>query len=108
MIWIKILVQAHLQSPAILGGTHMAAMRKAARVGKQARPISERTCYDERGQGQFALLADGRRKGIISSSHPLMPSSAVSLFFMLSFELTPCEFLIVGALNRLPSDRLAW
>jgi len=108
MIRIKILVQAHLQSPAILGGTHMAAMGKpATAVRKQARPISERTCYDERGQGQFALLADGRRKGIISSSHPLMPSSAVSLFFMLSFELTPCDFLIVGALNRLPSDRLA-
>jgi len=63
MIRIKILVQAHLQSPAILGGTHMAAMGKpATAVRKQARPISERTCYDERGQGQFALLADGRRK----------------------------------------------
>jgi hypothetical protein len=36
-----------------------------------------------------------------------MPSSAVSLFFMLSFELTPYDFLIVGALNRLSSDRLA-
>jgi hypothetical protein len=46
-------------------------------------------------------------KGIISSSHPLMPSSVVSLFFMPSFEITPCDFLIVGALNRLPSDRLA-
>jgi hypothetical protein len=61
MIQMKIFVQAHLQSPAILGGTHMAAMGKAA-VGRRPVPISERTCSDERGQGQFALLADGRRK----------------------------------------------
>jgi hypothetical protein len=41
----------------------MAAMGKAAGVGrKQARPISERTCYGERKQGRCALLADGRRK----------------------------------------------
>ena len=87
----------------------MAAMGKAAGVGrKQARPISERTCYDERGQGQFALLADGRRKRnhFFVSSFDAVFSGV--LFFMPSFELTPCDFLIVGALNRLPSDRLAW
>src|SRR5258706_2621737 len=40
---IKILVQAHFQSPAILGGTHMAAIGKAARVRPQAGPSYQRT-----------------------------------------------------------------
>ena len=76
----------------------MAAMGKAARVRPQAGPCyRERTCYDERGQGQFALLADGRRKRdhFLVSSFDAVFSGV--LFFMPSFELMPCDFLIVGA-----------
>ena len=87
----------------------MVAMGKAARVRPQAGPSYQRTDLLRRTRtGAICPARRWTKKGIISSSHPLMPSSAVSLFFMLFFELTPCDFLIVGALNRLPSDRLAW
>jgi len=60
-------------------------MEEAAAGRQQARPISERTCYDERGRGWFVLLADGRRKRdhfFVSSSDAVF-SSALALFHVL-------------------------
>ena len=83
-------------------------MGKALQVGrKQARPTGDGPATANEDEDDVPSSPMDEEKRIISSSHPLMPSSAVSLFFMLSFELTPCDFLIVGALNRLSSDRLA-
>src|SRR5258705_13292002 len=99
MIRIKILVQAHLQSPAISWRNTHGSNGKADDGGPQAGPSYQRTDLLRRTRTGAICLARRwtKEKGIISSSHPLMPSSAVSLFFMPSFELMPFDFLIVGA-----------
>jgi hypothetical protein len=79
----------------------MAAMGKALGVGrKQARPTGDGPATATR-TGRCALLADGRRKRdhfFVSSFDAVFGGLALFHAFL---------FLIVGALNRLPSDRLA-
>src|SRR5258708_1792224 len=77
MVRMKIFVQAHLQSPVILGGTHMAAKEGTAADRKQARPYQRTGLLRRTRTRDLPCSPMDEGKGIIPSSHPLMPSSPV-------------------------------